>query len=386
MKLYLYENGFAVDTLDIQSKGRKGSRWETPTGLYSVITKEVNHFSSVGEVNMPYSMEFFGNFFIHGWPTYPDGTQVAKGFSGGCIRLSTDDAEKVFKFADKKTPVFVWNGEPPAATPLAVADKPLPKISAKAFLIADINSGRVFAERDADESLPIASVTKLLTALVANETIHYDHVITVTSDDRAQAEGTPGSIAPDDTFTAGDLIYPLLLESNNSVAYALARYYGMSNFIHWMNDKAKAIGMAHTTIEDPSGISEKNMSSANDLFVLTKYIHDSQSFVFNTTREKGRVIRSIEGKRYALGNFNVFAADPTFLGGKTGYTKEANETITAVFKVTLGNAPVPSALGGATGQASTTVAIIVLGSDDRKKDVQALLAWFKSAATTNKEN
>jgi len=368
MKLYLYQDGFAVDTLDIRSKGKRGSRWETPTGLYSVETKETNHFSSIGQVNMPFSMEFFGNFFIHGWPTEPDGTPVPEGYSGGCIRLSTEDAEKVFGFAERKTPIFVWNGEGATTTPFAVTAKPLPQISAKAFLVADVESGRVFAERDADQPLPIASLTKLLTALVANETIHYDHEITVTSDDRAQAEGTPGSIAPNDTFTAGDLLFPLLLESNNSVAYALARYYGTANFMRWMNDKARAIGMSHTTIEDPAGISPKNDASASDLFVLTRYIHDSQSFIFNTTREEKKTITSVDGKKYVLGNFNVFADDPSFLGGKTGYTTEAKETMTAVFKV-----PVKGK--------DATVAIIVLGSDDRKKDVEALLAWFKSAAT-----
>src|SRR5262249_18797262 len=161
MKLYLYDNGFAVATYDIKSKGKKGSRWETPTGLYSVETKEENHFSSIGQVNMPYSMEFFGNFFIHGWPTEPDGTPVPEGYSGGCIRLSTDDAEKVFNFADRSTPIFVWNGDTASSTPFAVTNKPMPKISAKAFLVADIQSGKVYAEKDAQEALPIASLTKL---------------------------------------------------------------------------------------------------------------------------------------------------------------------------------------------------------------------------------
>ena len=135
-----------------------------------------------------------------------------------------------------------------------------------------------------------------------------------------------------------------------------------------MNDKAKAIGMAHTTMEDPSGISIKNGASASDLFILTRYIHDSQSFILSATREKSRRITAVGGKKYSFENFNVFADDPNFLGGKTGYTDEAKETMTAVFKVLV------------KGK-QATIAIIVLGSDNRKKDMENLLAWFKSAAT-----
>ena len=368
MKLYLYEDGFAVDTFDIKSKGRKGSRWETPTGLYSIETKERTHFSSIGEVNMPYSMEFFGNFFIHGWPTYPDGRPVAEGFSGGCIRLATDDAGKVFEFAKENTPVFVWTGEQASSTPFEVTQKSIPKLTAKSFLVADIENGRVFAEKDADLPLPVASLTKLLTALVANETIHYDRKITVTADDHKQAEGSPGSIGPDDTFAAGDLLYPLLLESNNAVAYALARYFGISSFFTQMNEKAHAIGMTNTKIKEPAGISPEDDASANDIFVLTRYIHDSQSFILDTTRQTNKHITSVDGKKYTLSNFNVFADNPAFLGGKTGFTDDAKETMTAVFKVPI------------QGK-DATIAIVVLGSDNRKKDVETLLAWFKSAAT-----
>jgi hypothetical protein len=108
MKLYLFEDGHATITVPILSKGKRGSRWETPTGLYKIQTKEENHFSSLGAVYMPKSMQFFGNFFIHGWPYYPDGTPVPEGYSGGCIRLSTEDATRVYDFASRETPLFIW--------------------------------------------------------------------------------------------------------------------------------------------------------------------------------------------------------------------------------------------------------------------------------------
>lgn len=374
MKLYLYENGHAVKEFDILSKGKRGSRWETPTGLYEIQTKEEDHFSSIGEVHMPFSMQFFGNFFIHGWPYYPDGTQVPEGYSGGCIRLSTADAADVFTFADRGTPMFVWEGtsstltnEQASTTSITVGNKALPKVSANAFLIANIQSGEVYAEHNADSVLPIASISKLVTALVANETIHYDRTLTVTADDRKQTEGTPGSILAGDQFTVGDLFYPLLMESNNAVAYALARYNGSHNFLQLMNEKARAIGMIHAHFDDPSGISANNRATVNDIFVLTRYIHNSQSFLLNMSREKSKKVTAESGRTYTLGNFNVFAGNVQFLGGKTGYTDAARETMTTVWQIDVDGTP-------------ATVAIIVLGSEDRKKDVEKLLAWFKTAA------
>ncbi len=385
MKLYVYEKGYAVKTFDILSKGKRASQWETPTGLYKIETREVDHFSSIGAVHMPYSMQFFGNFFIHGWPYYPDGTSVPEGYSGGCIRLSTKDAEEVFTFATEGTPLFVWNsnGENTGSLPhIVLEDRTPPQVSAESYIVANIQTGEVYAEQHASEPRPIASLTKLITALVANETIHFGRTLTVTPDDRTQTEGTPGSIAPHDVFTVGDLLYPLLMESNNAVAYTLSRYFGSENFLRWMNDKAKAIGMENTSFEDPSGISEHNVASANDLFHLTRYIYTSQSYILNITRLPKKTITSDGGRDYALANFNVFVGNPHFLGGKTGYTEAARQTMTSIFELPLNarnefGAPVQGV------SATTTIAIIVLGSEDRKEDVERLLVWFKRNAHTS---
>lgn len=368
MKLYLFENGHATATYPILSKGKRGSRWETPTGLYKIETREVDHFSSIGEVHMPYSMQFFGNFFIHGWPYYPNGDPVPEGYSGGCIRLSTADAEMVYDFAARGTPIFVWE-TPASSTPISVKNIPLPNVSAKAYIIADINTGAVYAEKAADSPYPIASISKLLTALVANETIHFDRTLTVNSDDRAQTDGSPGSILKGDTFTVGELFYPLLMESNNAAAYTLARYNGQENFVEWMNDKAKAIGMADTRMEDPSGISPNNVSTANDLFKLMRYIAQNQSFILNLSREPQKKMEAENGRTYTFANFNLFMDSAQFLGGKVGYTPEAHETMTTVWELPVAHA-------------TATVAIIVLRSEDRKTDIQQLFSWFKRAATT----
>ncbi|PIP46640.1 MAG: hypothetical protein COX15_00070, partial [Candidatus Colwellbacteria bacterium CG23_combo_of_CG06-09_8_20_14_all_42_19] len=83
-----YEKGVFVNEFAILSKGKEGSWWETPAGLYKVQSKEKEHFSSFGRVYQPWSMAFQGNFFIHGWPYYPGGRAVESTYSGGCIRLA----------------------------------------------------------------------------------------------------------------------------------------------------------------------------------------------------------------------------------------------------------------------------------------------------------
>ena len=180
MQISLFQDGMLVETIPIKTKGKPGTPWETPSGFYTIQTKEESHFSSIGKVYMPYSMQFYGNYFVHGWTTYPDGTPTPETFSGGCIKLATEEAAKVFAFADIGTKIFVY--DPPtvdAIAPIALAALPVPRISARAYLVADIDTGDVYAERAAAAERSIASVTKLMTALVANETISFDKKIRV---------------------------------------------------------------------------------------------------------------------------------------------------------------------------------------------------------------
>ena len=107
MRLTIHRSGEAAFTVPILTKGREGSWWETPAGFDRVETKEKSHFSTFGQVYQPWSMAFQGNFFIHGWPYHEDGTPVASTYSGGCIRLSTPDAKRVYDLVSIGTPVLV---------------------------------------------------------------------------------------------------------------------------------------------------------------------------------------------------------------------------------------------------------------------------------------
>lgn len=358
MKVRVYAAGTVVKELPILTKGRPGSWWETPAGIYKIESKSANHFSSFGRVYQPWSMAFQGNFFIHGWPYYKDGTPVASSFSGGCIRLSTDDAKVVYDLVKIGTPLLVYENEFNGDN--TSYELSLPPISAKAYLVADLNNNFVFAQKDAEKVVPIASLTKLVTALTAAEYINLDNFVRVTPDMLASTSLPRLSVGKQ--YSAYELLYPLLLESSNEAATAIARLLGTGRFVSAMNAKAKAIGMSHTRFADPSGSSAENISSAEDLFQLAKFLYNNRSFVLKLSAGK-LVTNAYDAPRFSnLRNFNLFADDPNFVGGKVGKTIAADETMLAIFDVAVAGTKRP-------------IVVIVLGSLDTKQDVSALRAY-----------
>lgn len=371
MTLRLYRDGTTTTEYPIQTKGKPGTPWETPAGFYTIQTKEENHLSTIGHVNMPYSMQFYGNYFIHGWPTYEDGTPVASTYSGGCIRLNTADAAEVYAFADKGTGIFVY--DPPIATPssaVSMGKARPPAISAGSYLVADLDSGDVYLEHDAQKPLPIASVSKLITALVANETISFDKKISI-QEGYILPKADP-SDKRQKKFLVGDLLYPLLMESSNGIAEALADYYDTDSFIHWMNATARSLDMQSTHFAEPSGLSPENVSTSDDLFRLAVYIADKKPFIWDITRTPTKKLVADDGSTYPLANFNKFIGRDDFIGGKVGYTDEADHTMVSLFSFKV---------AGETRR----IAFIVLHSQDQTEDIKELVTWFgRSAAQGEK--
>jgi D-alanyl-D-alanine endopeptidase (penicillin-binding protein 7) len=248
---------------------------------------------------------------------------------------------------------------------LATPQAPAPAVNATAFLVADLASGKVFAKKSADRPRPIASITKLMTAVIASETQVANDTVTV-SPQAAATYGRSGRLLAGDRITVGNLLAPLLLESSNDAAVALAEHTGKTQFINYMNRKATALGMSQTRFADASGLSSQNVSSPNDLLKLTRYIHQKKPFIFDLTKRSqvSTPDRSSEALDIYTAN-NPMVGRPDFLGGKNGYTDEARHTLLSLFSV-----PFP--------HGSRPVAIIVLGSDTHKQDTKNLLRWLKT--------
>ena len=361
MKLDVYVDGAVATEVPIQTKGRPGSWWETPAGLYSIQAKKPNHFSSIGHVYQPWSMVFQGNFFIHGWPYEPDGTPVASTYSGGCIRLTTADAKTVYDLVSVGTPVLVTEEDftPDSFSYPETAPADFSDVKADEYLVADLKDNAILAEKGIGDVRPIASVTKLVTALVSTEYIDLDKNITI-KPDMIVPTSKPRLVA-DQKISVYNLLFPLLTESSNEAVEAIADTLGKKYFVSLMNAKAKAINMPNTAFVDPSGAGAGNVSTATDLFSLLKYIYTNRSFVLNIS--SGKLKGSVYGDAYYtdLENFNMIPnATAEFVGGKIGKTTAAMETYAGVFNETIHGEVRP-------------IAVIVLHSPDSYIDTAALL-------------
>ena len=160
-----------------------------------------------------------------------------------------------------------------------------PNIGAKYFLVGDLETKQVIFSRGENESVPIASVTKLMTAVIADEKIGLEKDIVV-SRRAVSYTGEQGNLRVGERYSVENILYPLLLESSNDAAEAISEFEDRDLFIEDMNKKAELLKMEKTSYSDPSGLSSKNVSSPADLLTLANYISRYRNFIFEITQNK----------------------------------------------------------------------------------------------------
>lgn len=360
MEIRYYKDGEEVFFAPIASKGKEGSWWETPAGLYEVGLKKENHFSSFGAVYQPWSMTFQGNFFIHGWPYYPDGSPVPEGFSGGCIRLKNEDAEALYALVEVGTPVLVHEAD--FQNDAFVYEPKIPELETPHYLIADIQNSTVLAASDLEDPAAIASVTKLMTALIAVEYINLDKDVYISY--VPDVSSVIPRLSVGRTVSMYSLLQLLLVESSNEAAEFIAGIVGRERFITLMNDKAEALGLSHTTFTDPSGLDKGNVSTVGDLLRLSQYIYNNRSFILELSVNQDIETAYKKGQFGKLENFNTVPGVASFIGGKVGDTAAAGQTSVSFHRLTV------------KGE-ERVVVIILLGSKNRVEDITELLTYFK---------
>lgn len=363
MILRVYKDGKSVKEIKILSKGKEGSWWETPAGLYKIETKEKDHFSSFGKVYQPWSMAFQGNFFIHGWPYYPNGDPVSKSYSGGCIRLSTDDAKEVFELINIGTPVLIFKNSFNGDSNTLNYEQKGALVSAESYIVADLNNNFIFAENKPNEIHSIASITKLMTALVAVEYINVDREVTINSS--MITKTSIPRLKEGEKISVLNLLSLLLMESSNEAALAIASPIGKTQFINLMNNKSKAIGMENTYFADTSGALGDNSSTAEDLFMLAKYLYYNRSFIVHMSMGKENRAAYEPSPYINISNFNLMHTEEKMIGGKIGLSTSAKNSILAIFELEIENKKGP-------------VAIILLRSDNIETDIKSILQYIKT--------
>ncbi len=240
--------------------------------------------------------------------------------------------------------------------------KDFPNLTASAYLVADLETGQLLKQKASQSVYPIASLTKLMTALVSVETIDQWQQTKV-SYSAVGTYGKQGNLSSGQKILISELLYPLLLESSNDAAEVLAEHDGRNFFMANLNGKAQSIGLFNTLFEDPSGLSPQNVSTAEDLFKLTQYIYRNEPKILEISR-----LKDYQGNENKWFNNSHFRSDD-YLGGKNGYTDEALYSLISIFEL-------PLVEDKNSVDFNRKVVIILLKSNDVKNDTRATINWL----------
>ena len=200
-------------------------------------------------------------------------------------------------------------------------------------VLMESHTKRVLYEKNAHIQRPVASISKIMTAIIAIENVNLDDYVVVSKEATEQI-GSSLYLRLGEEITIRDLLYGLMLRSGNDAAYLIAEYVGgnIDNFVYLMNEKAKELGLRNSTFENPSGLDEdsKNISTAYDMALITKYAMDNPLFrkITNTIRYRAQ---TKDGTIYLWHNkHRLINRYDYIIGGKTGYTKLAKRTLVSV--------------------------------------------------------
>ncbi|MGO8878296.1 MAG: D-alanyl-D-alanine carboxypeptidase family protein [Desulfomonilaceae bacterium] len=227
-----------------------------------------------------------------------------------------------------------------------------PQVKAKAMFCVDKSTNRVVLAENECAPLPIASITKLLTAMVVIDNMDLGAVVETPSDIR-QVEKHVIGIRPGDLFTVKDLLHGMLIESGNDCAEALARAYpkgGRVAFIEAMNQKAQKLGLSQVKIYTPSGLDYKivlgrkdgrellgkkpNVATAEDVASLASHAFD-YPLIAEISSTKTYVMKSLNPRPHEyhlVSNDKLLRTNLPVAGAKTGFTNMAGKCIVALFK------------------------------------------------------
>ena len=231
-----------------------------------------------------------------------------------------------------------------------------PEIKAKTALVFGTEKNKILYQKNIEQVLPIASLTKLMTGLIVLEKIDLDQIVKV-SQKAVEAYGDNGGLVVDEEISVRNLLYALLMESSNDAAVALSEVFEETPLVDLMNQKAKELGLANTHFVDPTGYNPANTSTALDLVELVKYSL-KEPLIWQILKTP-----NIDLLNHHLTNTNqLLGRWPGIIGGKTGYTDEAQGCMLLVIK-----------------QMYENLIIIVLGAEDRFLATEKLVNWAKEA-------
>lgn len=253
---------------------------------------------------------------------------------------------------------------PKIITPLP--PKPLgitaPTLTASASLVKDVSSGTLLFTKNEHSRVPIASTTKIMTALVGSERFQQNDILEVKN--LSGVSGSTMGLTLGERISFRSLLYGMLLNSGNDAAYTIAHNYpgGYKSFIEAMNSKASDLGLQNTHFDNPAGFdSPKHYSSAYDLSVIAGAASENAN-IMRVVGTKEAQVGSVNGEEiHNLKNLNKLLNTPGVIGFKTGFTPVAKENFV-----------------GLIDRDGHRILTVVLGSDDRFGETLMLINWAYS--------
>lgn len=200
-------------------------------------------------------------------------------------------------------------------------------LSAESSILIDGNTGRILYENNAHKKMPIASTTKIMTALIALEKGNLNDKVRV-SDESIGVEGSSIYLKTGEIITLQDLVYGLMLRSGNDAAVAIASHIGGSTeeFVSLMNEKANSIGALNTNFTNPNGLHDENhYSTAYNMVLITKEAFKKDEFA-NVVGSKSYVSNRYENNYFYNKNKTLWEYDGGN-GVKTGYTTRSGRCL-----------------------------------------------------------
>lgn len=244
-------------------------------------------------------------------------------------------------------------------------------LKSSAALVVEAGGERVLYAKNVDAVVPIASITKVMTALVVLESrLPLDERIVISTEDRDGIKGTRSRLKPGNELTRGDLLRIALMASENRAAAALARAYpgGSGAFVAAMNQKAVELGMWRTRFVEGTGLSSENVSTAQDLARLVSAAY-AQPLIREYTTDTQYTVEVGNGRRLHYANSNRLVSNAGWEIGlsKTGYISEAGRCLVLQAKI-----------------AATPVIIVLLdswGKLTRIGDANRIKKWMESQSS-----
>lgn len=196
-------------------------------------------------------------------------------------------------------------------------------VSAQSAVVLDGDTEQVLFAQNAEQQLPMASTTKIMTALVAIEGYDLDKTYTVQAQ-YTQVEGSSMYLKAGETLTLRDTLYGLMLQSGNDAALAVAgECGGLESFVQQMNDTAQRLALSHTHFDNPNGLdSETHYTTAHDLARLAAYAMRNPTF-----REIVSTLHYHTGTRYMTNHNKLLRLYEDAVGVKTGFTKRSGRCL-----------------------------------------------------------